>query len=84
MWDAAGGELLVAPGGRKSLDTILDVTQPLVAETARRTGFFGDKPVRFLWLHQRGALPAAVWHYQRLHGRRYYRRHLNPVPVSSR
>ncbi|WP_081290402.1 carbon-nitrogen hydrolase family protein [Mycobacterium asiaticum] len=28
------------------------------------------------WLHPRGALPAAVWHYQRLHGRRYYRRHV--------
>ncbi|GAB3032521.1 carbon-nitrogen hydrolase family protein [Mycobacterium bourgelatii] len=31
------------------------------------------------WLHPRGALPAAVWHYQRLHGRRYYRRHVNPA-----
>lgn len=29
------------------------------------------------WLHRRGALPAAVWHYQRLHGRRYYRRHVS-------
>lgn len=28
------------------------------------------------WLHRRGALPAAAWHYQRLHGRRYYRRYL--------
>ncbi|WP_162951485.1 carbon-nitrogen hydrolase family protein [Mycobacterium paragordonae] len=28
------------------------------------------------WLHQRGALPAAAWHYQRVHGRRYYRRHV--------
>src|SRR5262249_25310488 len=30
------------------------LTQPLAAETARRTAFFGDTPVRFLWLHQRG------------------------------
>lgn len=30
-------------------------------------------PQRF-WLHRRGALPAAVWHYQRLHGRRWYER----------
>ncbi|OBI91831.1 carbon-nitrogen hydrolase family protein [Mycobacterium sp. 1245805.9] len=28
------------------------------------------------WLHRRGALPAAAWNYQRLHGRRYYRRHV--------
>ncbi len=32
-------------------------------------------PDRF-WLHPRGALPSAVWHYQRVHGRRYYRRHV--------
>jgi predicted amidohydrolase len=31
-------------------------------------------PDRF-WLHRRGALPAAVWSYQRAHGRRWYRRH---------
>ncbi|TQK31836.1 carbon-nitrogen hydrolase family protein [Arthrobacter sp. SLBN-53] len=30
-------------------------------------------PHRF-WLHRRGVLPAAVWHYQRLHGRRWYER----------
>lgn len=28
------------------------------------------------WLHQRGALPTVVWNYQRVHGRRYYRRHV--------
>ncbi|RUP03992.1 MAG: carbon-nitrogen hydrolase family protein [Mycobacterium sp.] len=32
-------------------------------------------PERF-WLHPRGALPAVVWHYQRVHGRRYYRHHV--------
>ncbi|MEV6102780.1 carbon-nitrogen hydrolase family protein [Nocardia sp. NPDC051981] len=26
------------------------------------------------WLHRRGALPSAAWHYQRWHGRRFYRR----------
>lgn len=30
------------------------------------------------WLHPRGTVPALVWHYQRLHGRRWYaREHAN-------
>jgi len=32
-------------------------------------------PRRF-WLHPRGAVPAFFWSYQRLHGRRWYRRHM--------
>ncbi len=28
------------------------------------------------WLHSRGLLPSAVWHYQRWHGRPWYRRHV--------
>lgn len=43
-------------------------------EVCRRTPI-ADVPKGF-WLHPRGALPAAVWHYQRLHGRRYYHRHV--------
>jgi predicted amidohydrolase len=27
------------------------------------------------WLHRRGAMAAAVWSYQRVHGRRWYREH---------
>ncbi len=34
------------------------------------------EPPEGFWLHRRGVLPTAVWHYQRLHGRRYYRRHV--------
>lgn len=34
-----------------------------------------DPPGGF-WLHRRGVLPTAVWHYQRQHGRRWYRRHV--------
>ncbi|MBO0864545.1 MAG: carbon-nitrogen hydrolase family protein, partial [Mycobacterium sp.] len=34
------------------------------------------EPPENFWLHHRGALPTATWHYQRLHGRRYYRRHV--------
>lgn len=35
------------------------------------------------WLHRRGLLPALAWHSQRLHGRRWYRRHVRggaPAP----
>lgn len=28
------------------------------------------------WLHRRGLLPSAAWHYQRWHGRPWYRRHV--------
>jgi len=31
-------------------------------------------PDRF-WLHDRGPVPAALWHHQRAHGRLWYRRH---------
>ncbi|MFL0180490.1 MULTISPECIES: carbon-nitrogen hydrolase family protein [unclassified Mycobacterium] len=38
----------------------------------------GRQPARLappagFWLHRRGTLPTAVWHYQRWHGRRWYR-----------
>ncbi len=34
------------------------------------------EPPAGFWLHDRGALPTAVWHYQRWHGRRWYARHV--------
>jgi hypothetical protein len=37
------------------------LTQPVVAETARRTGLFGDTPVRFLWHHDRGDTCEQQW-----------------------
>jgi predicted amidohydrolase len=43
-----------------------------------RTPPLEDPPDRF-WLHRRGALAAFVWNYQRLHGRRWYRRHAGPA-----
>lgn len=33
-------------------------------------------PPAGFWLHRRGALPTAVWHYQRWHGRRWYQRNV--------
>jgi hypothetical protein len=35
------------------------------------------------WLHDRGALPAFTWAYQRAHGRRWYARHALGRPVAS-
>ncbi|UBV19929.1 carbon-nitrogen hydrolase family protein [Mycolicibacterium fortuitum] len=32
------------------------------------------------WLHKRGLLPSAVWHYQRWHGRPWYRRKVAGAP----
>jgi predicted amidohydrolase len=33
------------------------------------------------WLHPRGLVPAAAWAYQRVHGRRWYRRHAAGRPA---
>jgi predicted amidohydrolase len=41
-------------------------------------------PPRY-WLHRRGAMAAATWNLQRVHGRRWYRRHARgrpPLPVA--
>lgn len=40
-----------------------------------------EPPQRF-WLHPRGAVAAFAWNYQRLHGRRWYRRHVRGRPTS--
>jgi predicted amidohydrolase len=39
-----------------------------------------EPPDRF-WLHDRGALAAFAWNYQRLHGRRWYPRHVRGRPA---
>jgi predicted amidohydrolase len=72
-----GGTMIVAADG--TLLSCRDSTEGegiVVAdvEVGRRAPTT-DVPNGF-WLHRRGALPAAVWHYQRLHGRRYYHRHV--------
>ncbi len=35
------------------------------------------------WLHRRGGLAALTWNYQRIHGRRWYRRHVRGRPAST-
>jgi predicted amidohydrolase len=34
------------------------------------------EPPDDFWLHHRGAVPTAAWHYQRLHGQRWYQQNL--------
>lgn len=42
-----------------------------------------EVPERF-WLHRRGAVSSFAWSYQRLHGRRWYRRHVAPPAGAER
>jgi hypothetical protein len=51
---------------------LADVTPGRVAPSA-------EIPDRF-WLHKRGAVATMLWHYQRAHGRRWYRRHTRGRP----
>lgn len=64
---AADGTVLAAAGDGEGV-VVADVS-------VGRSAPSSAAPERF-WLHPRGALPAAAWHYQRVHGRRYYRRHV--------
>lgn len=48
-----------------------------------QTGPMRSVPGRY-WLHRRGTIPALAWHYQRLHGRRWYRRHGAARPEGQR
>jgi hypothetical protein len=46
---------------------------------ARRTEPLDDPPDSF-WLHPRGPMPTFTWNFQRLHGRRWYARHVAGLP----
>ena len=53
-----------------------------VAEiTPGRSTPVAEAPDRF-WLHKRGLFAAVTWNYQRLHGRRWYRRHTSGRPAA--
>jgi len=70
-----GGTMIVAADGTV-LAAADDGEGVVVADVSvGRSAPSSAAPERF-WLHPRGALPAAAWHYQRVHGRRYYRRHV--------
>jgi hypothetical protein len=77
-----GGAVIVAPGGQVLAQhrgdagsgvAVADVEIGRVAPTAAI-------PSRY-WLHRRGLLPAIAWNTQRLHGRRWYRRHVRGASV---
>jgi len=53
----------------------------VVAEvSAQRVPPAEPVPERY-WMHGRGAIPALAWHTERLHGRRWYRRHVRGRPA---
>ena len=66
---AADGEILALRRGEEGSGVVLAEVEvgriPASASIPRR-----------YWLHRRGLLPAWAWNSQRLHGRRWYRRHV--------
>lgn len=70
-----GGTMIVAADGTV-LAAAYDGEGVVVADVYVGRSVPSSAAPEGFWLHQRGALPAAAWHYQRVHGRRYYRRHV--------
>jgi predicted amidohydrolase len=73
-----GGTMLVeADGGVVARRDRRDGEGYVIGELAPgRREPLAEPPNRF-WLHRRGALAALAWNYQRLHGRRWYRRNVS-------
>jgi predicted amidohydrolase len=72
-----GGALVAGPdGGVLALRRAAEGSGLAIAEVkVGRVSPAASIP-RGRWLHRRGSLPAIAWHVQRLHGRRWYRRHV--------
>jgi predicted amidohydrolase len=65
--DARGGVLAWRAAAEGPGIVVADVTvEPTIPTLESGPGF---------WLHPRGTVPAAAWAYQKVHGRRWYRRH---------
>ncbi|MEO6792768.1 MAG: carbon-nitrogen hydrolase family protein [Mycobacterium sp.] len=75
-----GGTLIAAADGTIVAERHADEGEGVVLGeiTLGRQPARLDPPSGF-WLHSRGMLPTAVWHYQRWHGRRWYGRHVADV-----
>lgn len=73
-----GGTLLVEADGRVVARRSRDEGEGFVIGelTPGRREPLQQPPDRF-WLHRRGALAAIAWNYQRVHGRRWYRRRVS-------
>ncbi len=72
-----GGALIAAPDGSVlALRTREEGSSFAIADVEiGRVQPLAPIPSRY-WLHRRGPLPAYAWTSQRLHGRRWYRRHV--------
>lgn len=66
---APDGQVLAERGGREGSGVVVADVEVGRVPPADRI------PSRY-WLHRRGLLPAIAWNTQRLHGRRWYRRHV--------
>jgi predicted amidohydrolase len=64
----AHGAVLARRDHREGAGVVIADVQPGAVAPA------AQPPDRF-WLHRRGPVPALAWNQQRLHGRRWYRRH---------
>lgn len=74
----ASGRVLAQTEAREGATFVTAVVEP------QRTQPLESVPDRY-WLHARGAMATWSWHSQRLHGRRWYRRHVRghaPLEVS--
>jgi predicted amidohydrolase len=69
----AGGNVLARRDRDQGEGIVVAEVEPGRREPLRRP------PDRF-WLHDRGAVAAFTWSYQRLHGRPWYRRHVRGRP----
>ena len=78
-----GGALIADPQGKVlALRRREEGSGVLVAEVEpKRTPPLAPIPDSF-WLHRRGPLAALVWNTQRIHGRRWYRRHVRGRPAA--
>lgn len=68
---AANGTVLASRDWREGEGVVIGDLEP--GRTAPRV----QAPHRF-WLHRRGTMAALTWNYQRIHGRRWYVRHVAP------
>jgi predicted amidohydrolase len=72
-----GGALIAAPDGRVLSLRRGEEGSGWVIDEIDIGGVPPTAPIpRRYWLHRRGLLPAVAWNTERLHGRRWYRRHV--------
>lgn len=82
-----GGALVADAGGRiLALRRAAEGSGFALAEVEPRRVPAAEPVPKSFWLHRRGPLPTYAWHSQRLHGRRWYARHVRghaPITVAA-